>query len=177
MLQLSKVELHVFVKCRVMVSHLFVGLCLVAFIANIANCEECNSKLDNRESNICYDLYKALETALVDEKGNLYRLRRAFLYSSVVFLEVNYDITYALSENVTYEHCESGNSTSVVNITNAQEFNFGWTSSGVYKVLHPAFVSLMQLQLPFSILRLFHLLAASKTREPEVDTFSVGWLI
>ena len=127
---------------------------------------------------ICGQLSKDLESALVNDEGNLFRIRRAFFHSptaSPVLIKVVYNTTY--EENVTLaisskeiSPCFSQHSNQSTIGLNQTSITLGWTSSGVYTMFHPAVLSVMQVQSPFAFLRIIHLTLPDQ-RSPEADTF------
>ena len=127
---------------------------------------------------ICGRVSKDLETALVNDDGNLFRIRRAFFHSptaSPVLIKVVYNVTYA--ENVTLaissekiSPCFSQHLNQSTIGLNQTSITLGWTSSGVYTIFHPAVLSVMQVQSPFALLRVIHLTLPDQ-RSPEADTF------
>jgi hypothetical protein len=56
------------------------------------------------------------------------------------------------------------------NISNETIVVYGWTSSGVFTVVHPLVLNFMQMQLPFVLLRIFYEVLGSE-RGPEAQTF------
>jgi len=125
----------------------------------------------------CAQLSKDLERALLQDEGNMFRLRRAFYYSPTaapVLLKVVYNTTFGekvtnwttVEQGATPCSCETTNSTTKFvqrNIT------YGWTSSGVYTVFHPTVLAMMQAQFPIGLLRFYHTIL--QHRSPEADTF------
>ena len=113
----------------------------------------------------------------MQDEGNLFRLRRAFFHSPTadpVLLKVVYNITYA--ENIMAAF--AGNEIRLCSTESAenstielqqQNITLGWTSTGVYMVFHPTVLNMMQLQLPFSILRAAHKIMHQQS--PKADTF------
>ena len=100
-------------------------------------------------------------------------MRRAFFHSPTadpVLLKVVYNITY--TENITADSEIQLYSISAENSTlefYQKNLTLGWTSTGVYVVFHPMVLSMIQAQLPFSILRIIHVIM--RQRSPEADTF------
>ena len=61
---------------------------------------ECDDS-DEVLADVCYKIYEQIENALVADKGNVYRLQKAFFYApyaNPVLLKVVYNVSY--SENV-----------------------------------------------------------------------------
>ena len=154
----------------------FVIFVLVVSII-LGNTLECDDPVD-LTTGVCGQLSKDLDRALVKDEGNLFRIRRAFFHSptaSPVLLKAVYNITYggnftlaAVSEEIIpcfNQHLQ--NSTIGLNQTS---ITLGWTSSGVYTMFHPTVLSLMQVQSPFTFLRIIHRTLLDQ-RSPEADTF------
>ena len=129
-------------------------------------------------TDVCGQLSKDIERALLKDEGNLFRIRRAFFHSptaSPVLLKVVYNVTYG--ENFTLavasEEIPSCSSQILQNSTielNQTDITLGWTSSGVYTMFHPTVLSVMQVQSPFAFLRIIHLTMIDQ-RSLEADTF------
>ena len=90
-----------------------------------------------------------------------------------VLLKVLYNVTFA--ENFTLAvaaeeipNCFSPTLNSSIEL-NQRNITLGWTSSGVYVVFHPTVLSVMQVQSPFALLRIFHF--TLDQRSPETDSF------
>ena len=136
-------------------------------------CDTDYENIDTTET--CLHVYKSLESALISDAGNLYRLRKAFFpapRAEVVLLMVKYNITFApnnTDSNITCYADGEGNST-LINITTTLEYTYGWSLTGIYTVLDPLILNLMQIQLPFMLLRLTKLLT-STNNDPELSTF------
>ena len=133
-------------------------------------------------SDVCYRLFQQIEEALVRDRGNEYRLRKAFFYApnaSPVLLKVVYNISYA--ENVTEEaqlqpnYCTPDtNANNTIIAVNKTTRVLGWTSSGVFTVFHPLTLNFMQIQIPFALMSVIHTvfkLVHSSANGPEVETF------
>ena len=139
------------------------------------NCLLCDNPKD-LSTGTCAQLSKDLERALLQDEGNLFRLKRFFLNSptaSPVLLRVVYNITFA--ENLTIAvgaeevpNCFSPTLNSSIELIQ-RNITLGWTSSGIYVVFHPTVLSVMQVQSPFAFLRIFHL--TLNQRSPEADSF------
>lgn len=127
-------------------------------------------------ADICYRLDLQVENALLQDKGNLYRLRRAFFYAPnahPVLLRVIYNLSYA--ENATQEdaYCTSTNAGNKISL-NKTKIVLGWTSSGVFTVFHPLTINFMQIQVPFVLMKIFYNIFNVINPEgsgPEADTF------
>lgn len=139
------------------------------------SCLACNDPND-LSSGTCAQLSKDLERALVQDEGNLFRLRSMFRQSPTaapVLLKVLYNVTFAedfIDAAAVEEvpNCYSPTLNSSMDLTQTN-ITLGWTSSGVYVVFHPTLLSMMQIQSPFALLRIFHL--TLDQRSPEADSF------
>lgn len=139
------------------------------------SCLACNDPND-LSSGTCAQLSKDLERALVQDEGNLFRLRSMFRQSPTaapILLKVLYNVTFAedFTEAAAAEevpNCYSPMLNSSMELTQTNII-LGWTSSGVYVVFHPTLLSMMQIQSPFALLRIFHL--TLNQRSPEADSF------
>ena len=141
----------------------------------------CDGPADDETADACYKLDQQIKDALLQDNGNLYRLRKAFFYAPnahPVLLRVIYSLTYA--ENLTHQQ-EDAYCTSTVNggnpgptSLNRTRIVLGWTSSGVFTVFHPLTINFMQIQVPFVLMNIFHTIFNSidpKGSGPEADTF------
>ena len=142
----------------------------IATLFSVGNC----SCEDPNDSQYCYEILHGLENALTQDKGNLYRSRRAFFYApnaNPVLVRVEYKITFA--ENITEDvlpNCTNKEKSSVLITLNQTEIIRGWTSTGLYLWIEPMFLNLMQVTFPFFILRVIRPLAITKSN-PEMETF------
>ena len=106
-------------------------------------------------------------------------MRRFFFHSPTatpVLLKVEYNITFADGfvtnvENEVIPSCSNSLINSTLLELEQTNLTLGWTSSGVYVVFHPAVLSVMQVQSPFSLLSIFHLTLDERFRSPESDSF------
>ena len=94
--------------------------------------------------------------------------------SDPVLFKVNYNINFG--DNITdheglLPHCDSMNNSAVINISHS-EVIYGWTSSGVYYMISPLILNIMQMPLPFMILRKIHnkYKNISAINSPELDS-------
>ena len=149
-------------------------LLVYATLFSAGNCSEsefCKDPDDVQDSDVCYEILQSLHEALIQDKGNLHRLRRAFFYApnaDPVLLKVKYNITFA--ENITEEelpYCTSEENSIALN---QMENIYGWTSRGLYLWVEPLLLNHVQLMLPFIILRWIHELDYVKSN-PEMDAF------
>ena len=142
----------------------------------------------NDMTDTCGLLSADLERSLLYDQGNLFRMRRAFFHSPTaapVLLKVVYSITY--SDNITQsaameempycviitndgERLVSDLNTSAVT-PNQTIITLGWTAAGIYTVLHPSVLNIIQVQTAFTILRAFHRTLQGSHYTPEADAF------
>ena len=140
------------------ISFLFVAILSLTYSRG-----ECGVECDDSDevlADVCYKLYEQVEHALVADKGNIYRLRKAFFYApnaNPVLLKVVYNVSY--SENVTRDatqtsYCSSDTTANNDIMLNKTRIILGWTSSGVFILFHPLTINFMQMQLPFAIMKI-----------------------
>ena len=129
-------------------------------------------------ADVCYKLFRQVEDALVQDKGNEYRLRKAFFYApnaNPVLMKVIYNVSFSenVTEDVQLQPNNCTNDTDVISI-NKTRFVFGWTSSGVFTVFHPLTINFMQIQVPFALMKIMynlHKLNDPTKSGPEAQTF------
>ena len=145
----------------VLVCSIDLGVCLVCGDPSEISTDTCTKILND------------LERALLQDEGNLSRMRRAFFHSPTadpVLLKVVYNITYA--KNITTEKetpiCSLSTTNSTIELR-PTSIIYGWTSSGVFTVFHPTILNMMQAQTPFVVLRIVH--TTLHQRSPEADSF------
>ena len=120
----------------------------------------------------CDTLLRTFETALLNNGSNLYKLRKLFLTSPPELVNVTYYLEFMnssgdscgeLSNGVAGSAClmerpfcltACGSSTYLNSTTGTVTLQYGWTRIGVYTLIHPALLNLLQIQLPFAIMRL-----------------------
>ena len=155
-----------------MYKSLFIVIFLVSLFTN-GNCI-CDDSNDWENAHIWSELFSSLSQALTEDKGNQYRMKKAFYYApnaDPVLIQVNYNISYG--DNVTEDllpYCGNNitNNETAISI-NQTQITRGWTSRGLYYIINPQTLNKMQMALPFAILRLINRL--SDNRSPEVDAF------
>ena len=136
----------------------------------------CDNSADAVIADVCFKIDQQVEHALLQDQGNLYRLRKAFFYAPnahPVLLRVIYNVSYA--ENTTQEdaYCTRTNADNQVSL-NRTRIVLGWTSSGVFTVFHPLTINIMQIQVPFVLMKVFYsIFNAIHPGEngPQVETF------
>ena len=143
----------------------------------------------------CGQLSYDLETALLQDKGNLFRMRRTFFHSPTaapVLVKVVYIISFTdnvtnsiadeeipYCSNIIMTNTDVNGESLVEDVFNVTAINnyydqviliYGWTSSRIYTVFHPSVLNLVQVQTAFTILRMFHW-ATQEQYSPEADAF------
>ena len=137
----------------------------------------CLSDCDDPSEATQSKILKNLEKALLQDEGNGPRLRRAFFHSPTadpILLKVVYNVTYAKNITATIASAENKKNSSSSMVNSSVELvpktiTYGWTSSVVYTVFHPTVLTMMQIQIAFTILRVVHRILRQKS--PEADTF------
>ena len=138
---------------------------VLATCINSGSCQSCDDYSET-VTDMCAQLSRDLEKALLQDEGNLFRMRRTFFHSPTagpVLLKVIYHITYA--DNITKSaaakelpYCftisnmeQNPNSTA----TEIRQGNitYGWTSAGIYTVFHPGVLNMVQTPVAFSMMR------------------------
>ena len=126
-------------------------------------------------SGVCYEILQSLQNALVQDKSNLYRSRKAFFHApnvDLALLKVKYNITFA--ENITEDmlpNCTNKDNSSVT--FNQMKIIHGWTSKGLYLWIEPLLLNHIQMMLPFTILCYIHQQGYFKSNL-EMDAFLWG---
>ena len=154
---------------------LVIGFLLASIVSQ--GLSVCDDSINEAMADVCYKLDQQVEDALLQDKGNLYRLRKAFFYAPnahPVLLRVIYNLSYA--ENVTQEDAYCTSSTNANNqiSLNKTSIVLGWTSSGVFTVFHPLTINFMQIQVPFVLMKIFYSMFEMfhpNESGPEADTF------
>lgn len=142
----------------------------VVFFHSGGHCLTCDDPME-LTTGVCGKLSKDFERALLEDEGNLFRIRRLFFHSptaSPVLIKVVYNITFGL--NFTAKHCSGEILNSTISDFKQKNITLGWTSSGVYAWFHPTVLSVMQVQSPFAFLRIIHL-TLPEQRSLEAESF------
>ena len=91
-----------------------VGLVLLSTLlsaqgVNTKNCDDSNGVL----AKVCYELFHTMEQSIYNDRGNLYRLRRAYFYApnaDPILIRVEYNITISNLENSSLPICTEDSS-------------------------------------------------------------------
>ena len=130
----------------------------------------CNCSCDSatHDAQTCVDYFSIVETALLSNGSNIYKLRELLLKDPTELLNVTFYLQFINEESSTPDEesstpnelpvcsCSAGNTTDLTvfrNTTGTVELRYGWTSIGVYSYIHPALLNQLQIQLPLFILR------------------------
>ena len=117
--------------------YFIVGLLFASLISeSLSICDDSVEVL----ADVCSRLNHQIETALLEDAGNAYRLRKAFFYapnSHPVLIKVVCNVTFArnvtkdtqLQQNYCIDNADSNNTITAMNSTTIV---LGWTSSGVF---------------------------------------------
>ena len=147
-------------------------LVVIAALISMGKCS-CDDSNDPLYPSLCYKMLQSLEQALINDKGNLHRCRKAFFYApnaDPVLMKVEYNISFG--EHITdgvLSNCINDNS-SVPIALNQTKIIHGWTSRGLYLMINPLDLVYIQMMLPLAVLRLIHRRTQIKGN-PEVETF------
>ena len=137
----------------------------------------CDNSADEAIADACYKLDEQLQYALLQDKGNLHRLRKAFFYAPnahPVLLRVIYNVTYAENATLRAAYCTDDTNTGNELSINDTMITLGWTSTGVFTVFHPLTINFMQIQVPFVLMIVFYHIFNAINPEgsgPEAATF------
>ena len=134
---------------------------------------DCNCNDPNAlNAQTCDTLFRTFEDALLNNGSNLYKLRKRFLTNPPELVNVTYFLEFSTSGDscgklsnggagsaclVERPFClmgACGSSTYFNHTTGIVPLQYGWTRIGVFTLIHPALLNLLQIQLPFAIMRL-----------------------
>ncbi len=103
---------------------------------------------------VCLALYQAMEAALYTNVENLYLLLNTFYPDNQprpVLINVTYEVSF---DSVPETPCPgTGGNETLFNTTGTQNINYGWSSTSVYTVFHPALLNRMQIQLSIAMIK------------------------
>ena len=132
---------------------------------NSGSCQSCDDPSET-VTDVCAQLSRDLKKSLLQDEGNLFRMRRAFFHSPTagpVLLKVIYHITYgdnitksAAAKELPYCFMISNieqNPNSTVTEIKQSNVTYGWTSAGIYTVFHPGVLNMVQTPVAFSMMR------------------------
>ena len=114
----------------------------------------------------CERLFRLFEDALLSDGGNMYKLRH-LLYPPTSappeLANVTYHLQFTIANGGSTElpdssgelpTCPGTVTNRTLNTSGIVSLRYGWTTIGIYTLIHPALLAQMQVQLPFEIMRL-----------------------
>ena len=117
----------------------------------------CNDESLSQNTAIeCLELFNEVKAA-VKSDANLYLLHNLFypvVDTPPSIANITYVVTFNNSNSQELKPCPGLDVNSTLNITKTHNYTFGWSASGVYTVVHPALLRMLQPQFPFVILLL-----------------------
>ena len=134
-------------------------LCCITY--SYCNCS-CDSDTATHDAQTCEDYFSIVETALLSNGSNIFKLRELLLKDPTELLKVTYYLQFinngssGTPNELPVCSCsadDTSNLTVFRNTTGTVVLRYGWTSIGVYSYIHPALLNQLQIQLPLSILR------------------------
>ena len=105
-------------------------------------------------SALCSELFQAFQAALVKSDTNLFNLRKIFFPSSgatPILVNISYEIDFS---NITDIPC-TNDTNNAINASETFHKNYGWSSTVMYTVFHPATINRLQPQLFYEIMKFF----------------------
>ena len=124
---------------------------------------------DTANAQTCETLLGLFENSLLSNGSNLYKLRKLFYPSTVAPPEL-VNITYYLRLTTTADESSSSplelpacpcppgaaclNRRFLNTSAELVTLRYGWTTAGIYTLVHPALLNQLQIQLPFALMRL-----------------------
>ena len=157
---------------------------VLIFCATTVRSTDCTCDV-SADVEICETLFRLLENALLHNGSNLFKLRNLLHTDPPELVNVTYHLEFRNTSSIECEADqdesgeESGSSSCYYQLPNAakklpncscaqnssgQPFDirtktvtlrYGWTTIGVYTLIHPAALNLLQIQLPFFIMTNF----------------------
>ena len=136
-------------------------LCCINY--SYCNCS-CDSDTATHDVQTCVDYFNIVETALLSNGSNIFKLRELLLKDPTELLNITYYLQFIVDtpDEVSSTPNElpvcscSADDTSNLNVfrntTGTVILRYGWTSIGVYSYIHPALLNQLQIQLPLFII-------------------------
>ena len=149
------------------------SLIQVLFLLCCITYSYCNCSCDSdttHDVQTCVDYFSIVETTLLSDGSNIYKLRELLLKDPTELLNVTFYLQFIDEESSTPDEesstcninpvcsCsvdDTSDLTVSCNTTGTVALRYGWTSIGVYSYIHPALLNQLQIQLPFYVLRTF----------------------
>ena len=150
---------------------------IIVFVAVILGNGHC-SQLDDRNcgcddpyivnAQACERLFRTFEIALLSDGGNLFKLRKLFFPSISTppeLVNITYHLQFTTGNGGSAELpdssgelpnclCPGASNQTLFNTSRNVTLRYGWTNIGIYTFIHPVLLGLLQVQLPFAIMRL-----------------------
>ena len=151
---------------------------LVVFVAVVLGNGLC-SQLDDRNcgcddpyianAQTCERLFRTFESALLSDEGNLFKLRKLFYPSTSTppqLVNITYHLQFTTANGGSTELPDSSGelprclclgaatNRTLLNTSGIVTVRYGWTTIGIYTLIHPVLLGQLQVQLPFAIMRL-----------------------
>ena len=133
-------------------------LCCITYSS--CNCS-CDSDTATHDAQTCVDYFSIVESALLRNGSNIYKLRELLLKDPRELLNVTFYLQFinnGSSNELPVCSCSADDTSDLAvfrNTTGTVALRYGWTSIGVYSYIHPALLNQLQIQLPLFILRTF----------------------
>ena len=115
--------------------------------------------------------FRVFENALLSNGSNRYKLRRLFNTEPPKLANITYELWFNNSNTRRLPICTGTSNQTYINDNEIVELRYGWTSSGIYTLIHPAILNLLQIQLPFAIMRY----ALKCCTNADVDRYPFLW--
>ena len=137
----------------------------VLFLLSCVTYSSCNCSCDSdtatHDAQTCVDYFSIVETALLSNGSNIYKLRELLLKDPTELLNITYYLQFINNGSSTPNElpvcsCSADDTSDLAvfrNTTGTVVLRYGWTSIGVYSYIHPALLNQLQIQLPFYVLR------------------------
>ena len=135
------------VRCVVLLPVVLLASCVYAE-------EDCTEVDPGSSSDVCSMLQDKLQSALVQNPTNLYKIRKAFVNPIPPLINVEYEIEWG---NMTSRMCTPNTAREFTNSTtprNTSNYTYLWTSILYFTTISPAFLQHLQLQAPYFIINL-----------------------
>ena len=155
----------------------------------LSSCSATECTCNDQDDDTCERLLALFERSLLANGGNVYKIRNLLFPPTEAVPEL-INITYRLNfvnhtENATISVCpcpKSANITEVFNTSLLSKpliYQYGWTTIGLYKYIHPALLNQLQPQMPFVIMQITQLtinpFSYLLARDPEAVDIPFLW--
>ena len=117
----------------------------------------------------CTQLFRKLQKALFDNKGNLIVLQSVF-YPGTQITPVLVKIIYKLNRSSSCQRSHDCTFNQPTVCGKNGSYTFGWTIRGIYRIFHPSVINQLRIQLPFWLLEVSESVH-DLTKEYDVEAF------